>query len=133
MKISIEQIIDKAERFSMCEDPIHGLTPEIAEEIIDYINTESDLAGLFAAFQNRAQWVEDNEYDFEKGTKEYENAVQLTESWFALADKLRYRIFEILRAEGLDISSEGQVVVLEPFMKRNGFRNRGGWWIRIDV
>ena len=133
MKISIEQIIDKAERFLMCEDPIHGLTPAIAEKIIDYINTESDLAGLFAAFQNRAQWVEDNEYDFERGTKEYENAVQLTDSWFALADKLRYRIFEILRSEGVDIPSEGHVVVLEPFMRRNGFRNRGGWWIRIDV
>ena len=55
--------------------------------------------------------------------------------WILSAQPLpmRYRIFEILRAEGLDISSEGQVVVLEPFMKRNGFRNRGGWWIRIDV
>ena len=61
MKISIEQIIDNAERFSMCEDPIHGLTPEIAEETIDYtvrrwerIYLEEGAEGLMKERRGRA-------------------------------------------------------------------------------
>ncbi len=33
---------------------------------------------------------------------------------------------------GAELTKDG-VRLLEPFMKRNGFRNRGGWWIRIEV
>ena len=50
--------------------------------------------------------------------------------WFSLADKLKDMIFDILKAEDVEIPEKGQIVVLEPFMKRNGFKDGQGWWIK---
>jgi len=37
-----------------------------------------------------------------------------------------------LSVEGVKIPKSGQKVVLEPFMKRNGYLNRDGWWIKEE-
>ena len=79
---------------------------------------------------NKAWWIEDEEYDYDEGTAEYEQAREKTDLWFSLADKLRDRIFGILKTEGVQIPSNGQRTVLEPFMKRNGYKNGQGWWIK---
>lgn len=52
--------------------------------------------------------------------------------WFALADKLRKRVFCILQSEGVEIPSIGQIAVLDPFMKKNGYKNGQGWWVKND-
>lgn len=110
-------------------DPAPNLTVEQAEEAAGKINTESELAKLFAAVDNKSWWIEDQIYDFDTDTEEYKKATDLTDSWFALADKLRSKIFEILKSEGVEIPETGQITVLEPFMKRNGFKDGQGWWI----
>ena len=40
-------------------------------------------------------------------------------------------IYEILRSDGIEIPKNRQIIVLEPFMKRNGYRNGNGWWIKV--
>ena len=114
----------------MCQEPSPDLKIEKANEIFDKIETEKDIANLFAIVHNKAWWIEDEEYDFEEGTEEHRKAVERTDMWFALSDKLRNMIFDILRHEGVEIPDKGQIVVLEPFMKRNGFRDGQGWWIK---
>ena len=57
-------------------------------------------------------------------------AVERTDMWFALSDKLRNMIFDILKFEGVEIPAKGQIVELELFMKRNGFIDGNGWWIK---
>lgn len=110
-------------------DPAMNLTIEQAEEAAGKINTESELAKLYAEVENKSWWIEDQIYDFEPDTEEYKKVNELTDSWFALADKLRSKIFEILKSEGVEIPKTEQITVLEPFMKRNGFRDGQGWWI----
>ncbi len=116
--------------FVMCEEPMSDLTIEKANQIFDEIETEKDIADLFSVVHNKAWWIEDEEYDFEEGTDEHRKAVERTDMWFALSDKLRNMIFDILKSEGVEIPDKGQIVVLEPFMKRNGFINGSGWWIK---
>lgn len=96
------------------------------------IETETELAALFAMASNKTVWVEDEIYDFEEGTEEWKRAVEITDFWFDLEKKLRERIFDILRTEGAEIPTTRQIVVLEPFMKRNGYRNGRGWWVRAE-
>lgn len=117
----------------MGQEPNPNLTIEKANQLFAEIKTEKDIAELFALVENKAWWIEDEVYDFDEGTEEYKKAVEKTDIWFALADKLKDLIFSILKSEGVQIPSKGQIVVLEPFMKRNGFINGNGWWIKNNL
>ena len=44
-------------------------------------------------------------------------------------NEIKAEVFAILRTEGISIPDTGQIEVLTPFMKRNGFRDANGWWI----
>lgn len=114
----------------MSSEPYLDVTLEMVETAAKECETELELATLFAIVENKAWWIEDEEYDFAEGTEEHRQAVEKTELWFALADKLRKRIFCILQSEGAEIPSTGQITVLEPFMKRNGYKNGQGWWVK---
>jgi len=72
----------------------------------------------------------DDCYDFEVDTPEYNRARAMTRAWFDLMTVLKEKIFVVLCSEGVQIPEKGQLVVLSPFMKRNGFRNGNGWWIK---
>ena len=74
------------------------------------IETEA-LVNLYAAVFNEFFWVEDNEYDFPKGTPEE-------------------RLMRIASDAGLLLPREpnsGTVKQMGPFMKKNGFVNANGW------
>ena len=114
----------------MCGEPSPELTIEEANTLFCEIKTEKDIANLFAVVENKAWWIEDEEYDFDEGTEEYKKARKKTIEWFSLADKLKDMIFDILKSEDVEIPEKGQIVVLEPFMKRNGFKDGQGWWIK---
>lgn len=116
----------------MAGDPAPGLTAEYAVKAAEKIETEEELAALFAMVWNKFVWVEDEIYDFEEGTEEQKRAEEITDFWSALHDQLRERIFNILRAEGVKIPATRQIVVLEPFMKRNGYRDGRGWWVKVE-
>lgn len=102
-------------------------------ELINMIETESDLAELFAFAENTAWYIEDDVYAFEEGTEEWKAACENTDKWFAVDDQLKEKIFAILHSEGVIIPNIGQIKVLIPFMKRNGFINENGWWKQMEV
>lgn len=108
------------------------MTVEEAASYIDTIETERELAALFAYVDNKARDIEDNIYDFEEGTKLHKAACEETNKWFAVAERLKEKIFSILRRENVRIPKKGQIDVLVPFMKRNGFANENGWWNSIS-
>lgn len=113
----------------MGEEPLPGRKPE---EILEWYNshhTEAGLAHAFADASNEFFWVEDDEYDYEDGTPENEKAQMITDAWGELMDKLKEEIFVILRSEGIAIPERGQISVLKPFMERNGYYDRSGWWL----
>ena len=125
-----KEIIINEDTFVMCREPSPDLTIEKANKLFDKIETEKDIANLFAVVENKAWWIEDEIYDFDEGTEVYRKAVDKTDMWFSLADKLKDMIFEILKSENVEIPEKGQIVVLQPFMRRNGFRDGQGWWIK---
>lgn len=126
----MRKMIITQDTFVMDSEPASGWSIEVARQAIEQITSEQELADLFAVIDNQAWWIEDEEYDFEEGTEEHKRARENTDAWFSLSDILRYRIFDILTAEGVKIPEKGYIVGLEPFMKRNGYRNGQGWWIK---
>lgn len=118
MSCIMDKFVTNEDTFVMCSEPVPDLSAEMVTEAIERIETEQELADLFAVVDNKAKWVDDDVYDYEVGTAEYQQAIKVTNEWFALSDKLRDRIFAILRAEGVFIPETGQIDVLEPFMKK---------------
>ena len=129
--IPIEEFFEEG-TYIMVGDPAPGLTAEYALKAAEEIETEEELAVLFAVVSNKTVFVEDEIYDYEEGTEEWKRAVENTHFWLDLERKLRNRIFAILRAEGVEIPATRQIVVLEPFMKRNGYFDGRGWWIKLE-
>lgn len=126
----MEDLILSKDTFVMCSEPSPDLTIEKANETFREIKSEAELASLFAIVENKAWWIEDEQYDFGEGTEEYKKAAERTRAWFSLADTLKGKIFEILKSENIEIPTKNQMIVLEPFMKRNGFQDAQGWWIK---
>ena len=114
----------------MASEPIPNKTPTDVRVYFAKRKSERDLADAFAIASNKFWWVEDNVYDYEEETPEYIAARAITDEWGALMDEYEERIFMILRNEGVEIPETGRIKVLEPFMKRNGYRDGNGWWIK---
>ena len=114
----------------MASEPIPNKTPTDVRGYFAERKSERDLADAFAIASNKFWWVEDNVYDYEEGTPEYIAVRAITDEWGALMDEYEERIFMILRNEGVEIPETGRNQVLEPFMKRNGYRDGNGWWIK---
>lgn len=124
-------IVDK-DIVVMASEPSPELTIDMAYEVYADVSDEKALADIFSIVENKSWWIEDEVYDYEEGTDEYKQACEITKKWFDLADRIKNDIFEILSVEGVKIPKSGQIVVLEPFMKRNGYLNRDGWWIKEE-
>ena len=114
----------------MASEPIPNKTPSDVRNFFATRDTEKHLADAFALTSNKFWWVEDNVYDYEEGTPEHAAARDLADEWGALMDEYEEKIFMILRNEGAEIPETGRIKILEPFMKRNGYRDGNGWWIK---
>ena len=114
----------------MCSEPYPDLTIEAVEEMVTNIEAESDIADLLCIVNNKAWWIEDDLYDFEVDTEEYNQVRERTTAWFSLMEKLENMIFDILKLEGVEIQDRGYISVLIPFMKRNGYVDGRGWWVK---
>ena len=60
--------------YIMVSEPIPSTTAAEIKEQFENMTTLQELADVFAITSNKFWWVEDNEYDYEKGTKEYQEA-----------------------------------------------------------
>lgn len=116
--------------YVMAKEPIPDMTAVEIKLFFANKQTEKDLADAFAITSNKFFWVEDNEYDFEVGTPEHKNACAITDEWLALMNEYEQKILAILSREGLEIPDTGRIRVLAPFMKRHGYIDGNGWWIK---
>ena len=98
--------------------------------VIENDPTERDIADAFAIASNWWFVAEDAEYDYDEGTEEYIRACKRADDWLELSDMLEEKIYVILRSEGITIPEVARIDVLEVFMERNGYKDRGGWWVR---
>ena len=115
----------------MASDPIPNKTPTDVRNYFAERKTEKDLADAYAISHNKFWWVEDDVYDYEEGTPEYEAARGIVDEWGALMDEYEERIFMVLRSEGITIPKSGRLNDLNPFMKGNGYFDGNSWWIKV--
>lgn len=115
--------------YIMGEEPLSDMTPQDLQNHFSGSLTEKELATAFALSSNEFWWVEDNVYDYEEGTPEHKEAKRITDEWCCLMEHYEEQIFDILRTEGVEIPDTGRIVVLIPFMERNGYLDGNGWWI----
>ncbi len=116
----------------MGSEPMPDMTVEDAKKWYEAHENEAGLAEIYANVYNKASWVDDEVYDYEKGTKEYEDACSIADEWWALSDLYEGLILNLLKNEGLEIPEKGYISVLRIFMDRNGYKDGSGWWIKKE-
>ena len=97
-------------------------------------STTQELVDAYARAHNKFWWLEDDEYDFEEGTEGHKKACVVTDAWQQVMDYLEERIIECAIEEGLFAERQpdsGIVEQLEAFMRKYGYRDGRGWWVKI--
>lgn len=115
--------------YIMATEPCPDMTAEDLRSKYADMASEKELADAYGIASNQFWWVEDDVYDYEEGTSEYEKALAISDAWKAVMEEYENKIFEILKTEGVTIPSSGRIKVLIPFMERNGYMDGAGWWI----
>ena len=116
--------------YIMGAEPCPNLTAEELRLKYANITSEKELADAYAISSNQFWWVEDDIYDYAEGTPEYKLALDITAAWQKVLQKYEEKVFSILKGEGVTIPDTERIKVLIPFMERNGYTDRSGWWIR---
>lgn len=114
----------------MASDPTQGIQPTELEAFFVDKHSAQDLADAYAITHNKFWWVEDNEYDHEESSPEHKAACLVTDERGSLMNQYKSRIFEVLRSEGIEIPHTGQIAVLIPFMRKYGYEDQDGWWVK---
>ena len=105
---------------------------EDMKKIIANIKTTQDLADAYATVNNIWPIKEDEIYDYEEGTKEYEETCSITSVWLELCEKLEKQAIKVATEEGLideSMKDAGTFYQLERFMNKYGYYDGSGWWI----
>ena len=114
-------------------DPMPDMSIEEMRQIIALISTTQDLVDVYVAVHNKFWFVEDELYDYDKGTEEYERVLSVVSAWDDIMEALDKRIMETAAEEGLLAERQpdsGTVKQLEAFMDKYGYRNGSGWWLK---
>ena len=109
---------------------------EDMKKIIAEVKTTQELVDAYATVNNIWPIKEDETYDYEEGTEEYEKARSITVAWLDLLEKLEKRAIKVALEEGLiddSMKDWGTFYQLEPFMNKYGYYDGSGWWIEKDI
>ncbi len=132
---------DNMEKANTDEVVIHDdtsmqdISNEDIKKIIADIKTTKALADAYATVNNIWPIKEDEIYDYEEGTKEYEEACYITDAWIKLLEGLENRAIKVAMEEGLideSMKDVGTFYQLERFMNKYGYYDGSGWWIKKD-
>lgn len=116
--------------YIMGTEPCPNVTAEEFQRNHSPITSERELADAYAISSNQFWWVEDNVYDYEEGTPEHQKACAIVDAWNAVMAEYERKIFAILEHEGISVPDSGRITILIPFMKRNGYTDEAGWWVK---
>lgn len=117
----------------LASEPLLEVSIEEMRERIVGMTTVQQLVDTYANVFNKFWFVEDQTYDYEEGTVEYNIARQRLESWGTFMEELESKVIEEAIHQNLLKEREenhGLVKQLEPFMNKYGYRDGCGWWVR---
>lgn len=113
----------------MISDPLPNRTVAEMETILSSYTTTQES---YAAVHNKFLWIADNESDYDKCTDEYKKACDITDSWGELLNRFEDAIVSLERKNECGENSFDKNSILKNFMKRHGYRDGHGWWIRYE-
>lgn len=114
-------------------EPLEGRKASDIRQWLNKNATESALATALAQVGNKTGWLCHDLDELEE--PELSKAETTFNEWWNLENELYNKIIEILECENtqgkasLKISNKGLHYVVLPFMERNGYRDRAGWWV----
>ena len=76
-----------------------------------------------------------DDYDYEEESEEYIRVKEIVEAWGEMMDLLDKKIMVAAKEDGLLAERQpnsGTVKQLESFMKKYGYKDGGGWWIKLE-
>ncbi len=112
-------------------DPIPDKFLEQMKAMLYNVSDVRELIKIYIVLDEKVVFKEDEIYDFDEGTQEQIEAEANFKKWFKLMKNAENRLIEYAKAEKMYIDDDiGLVKKLEPFMKKYGYRNVGGWWIK---
>lgn len=112
-------------------DPLPDVGAEEMRQTVSSITTTQELVDVYV--HNKFWFIEDDLYDYDEGTDEYEKVRAVVDAWGDMMDELDKRIMETAAREGLLAERQpdsGTVKQLEAFMDKYGYRNGCGWWVK---
>lgn len=117
----------------LAADPMPDRTIEEMRIIIEQIASTQDLVDAYVNVHNKFWFIEDDLYDFEEGTPEYEKVRTTVDAWGELMDELDRKVMQAASNEGLlteKLPDSGTIKQLETFMNKYGYRDGRGWWVK---
>ena len=114
-------------------DPMPDMSVEKMQQIISSIATTQELVNAYVNVHNKFWFIEDDLYDYDEGTAEYERVRSIVDAWGDMMDELDKRVMDTAAAEGLLAERQpnsGTVKQLEAFMDKYGYRDGCGWWVQ---
>ncbi len=84
---------------------------------------------------NKFWYIEDDVYDYDEYSEEYERVCAVVDAWGDLMDELDKRTIKTASDEGLLAERQpnsGTVKQLEAFMDKYGYRDGCGWWVKKE-
>ena len=106
---------------------------EVRREI-ENITSIQKLVDVYVLVHNKLWFIEDNLYDFEHGTKEYNEIYSEVKAWMNLMENLNHKVMRVASEEGILLKRQpdsGTAKQLEMFMKKYGYQDGAGWWIKV--
>ena len=117
----------------MAGDPLANVSLEEMTAIVKRTQDAQELVDLYVKIHNKFWFIEDDLYDYEKGTPEYNDLAAEIDAWGELMDKVQDELIIRAKNEGLMDREEKHpraIISMEPFMKKYGYRDGRGWWVR---
>lgn len=114
-------------------DPLPKMSVDEMRQVIASISTTQELVDAYVNVHNKFGFIEDDIYDYEEGTEQYEKVCSVVDAWGELLDELGRRVMEAASDEGLLAERQPHsrmVKQLETFMDKYGYRNGSGWWVK---
>lgn len=117
----------------MAGDPLEDVSADEMRIRITSINSTQELVDAYADAFDKFFYIEDEIYDFEKGTPEYDATNKYICEWEEIMILLEKRVIEVAEQEGLLKEMDcGLIYKLEDFMRKYGYYNGNGWWLEIE-
>ena len=113
------------------EETVNNLTADDVRKWYTEHHTEEDLAYVHNLVHEMWVYHEDDTYDYEEDTPEYENAIKVFEEWDVLRQELDDDVLSALRKHDVDVDYL-DIKALETFMNWHGYEESGGWFFKEE-